>query len=160
MPNQTPVEQAHGQMGSLDIGRALAKQCQDFFGLAEYDAQFSVYQVSPFVTMFDHLQILPAGLRLFLRRGSAPARVFRHLTIDRDHRVVNAAPAIGHRGRWRVRMPAGLQRFEDFARGFRFGFGNAACDAESTVHVEHGRAPELTRRFGFGIVLFSPLLPT
>ncbi len=160
MPNQPSVEQAHRQMGALDISRALAQQRQDFIGLAEDDAQFGVDQVSVLVTMLDHLQILPAGLRLFPRRRTATARVLRNLTIDGNHGVIIAAPAIRHRW-WRsVGMPACLQRLEDFLRSFGFGFRDAARDAEPSVDVQHGRASELARCIGFGVVLFSPLLPT
>jgi len=160
MPHQSAVEQAHRQVRSLNVGGTLAEQGQDFVRLAENDTQFGAQQVSALIAVLDHLQILPARLRLFLRRRTALTRVGRDLTIDRDHGVINAAPAIRHGGRRRVRMPACLQRLEDFLRGFRFGLGDAACNAEPAVHVEHGRTPELAGRVGFGVMLFSPLFLT
>jgi hypothetical protein len=57
-------------------------------------------------------------------------------------------------------MAALFQPLEDFWGGFRFGLSDAVGDAEPGVDVKHGRPPELARRVGFGIVLFSPLLPT
>ena len=53
-----------------------------------------------------------------------------------------------------------LKGIESVAPTLNFGFRDAACDAEPGVDVQHGRTPELAGRFGFGIVLFSPLLPT
>jgi hypothetical protein len=73
VPHQPAVEQAHRQMGALNVSRTLAEQRQDFFWLTEDDTQFGADQVSTLITMFDHLQILPAGLWLFLRRWSASA---------------------------------------------------------------------------------------
>jgi hypothetical protein len=49
---------------------------------------------------------------------------------------------------------------KDLLRCFGLSFGDAAHSPEPSVHIDHGRAPELTGLFGFGIAFFSPLLPT
>ena len=54
-------------------------------------------------------------------------------------------------------MPARFQRLEDFLRGCRFGFRNAARDAELRVDVEPGRAPELAGRGGLRFPVISTL---
>ena len=135
MSNQASVEQAHGQVGPFNVGGVLAEQRQNCFRLTENDAQFRIHEASMFVAMLDHLQILPAGLRPFARRRSTVARVFGNLTIDGHHRVIDPAPAVRHRGRRGFGVSAGFQRLEDGLRGFRFGLGNAAGDAESGVNV-------------------------
>jgi hypothetical protein len=57
-------------------------------------------------------------------------------------------------------MPAALEHLEHFDAGFRFCFGNATGGAETAIHIDHGRAPELTGLVGFGVAFFSPLLRT
>ena len=147
-------------MRAFNVGRAVADQRQDFFGLAVNHAQFRVQEMALPITMLNHLQILPTGLRLFTCRRSPPARIGRDLTIDRNHRVIDPAPAIRQGRRWGRRVSTCFQGLEDFLRGFRFRLGDAAGDPESGVDVQHGRAPELASGLGFGMVLFSPGLPT
>jgi len=57
-------------------------------------------------------------------------------------------------------MPAFFQRLKNLLRRVGLSFGDAARSPEPRVHIDHGRAPELARLFGFGIAFFSPLLPT
>jgi hypothetical protein len=57
-------------------------------------------------------------------------------------------------------MSSALERLEHFDTGFRFRFGNATGGAETVIHIDHGRTPELAGLVGFGVVFFSPLLRT
>jgi hypothetical protein len=57
-------------------------------------------------------------------------------------------------------MPSALERLEHFDTGFCFRFGNATGGAETVIHIDHGRAPELTGLVGFGVAFFLPLLRT
>jgi len=45
-------------------------------------------------------------------------------------------------------MPSALERLEYFDAGFRFRFGNATGSAETVIHIDRGRAPELAGLFG------------
>jgi len=160
LTHETAIEETHGQVSALDIGSALTKQGEYGFWFTKDDTQLRAEQASMLIAMLDELQILPVVLWLFASGWSSNPLVDGYLAIDIDHGFPNPSPAIGHRRRWGIGVPALFESLKDFSRGFGLRLGDATGYSQARVHIDQGRAPKLARFGGFGIVFFSPLLPT
>lgn len=111
-------------------------------------------------TLFDQLHIAPVGGWL-LSAGRAPSALIRgHVAIHRDQCVIDAAPAIGSKRRWGVRMTAPLQHTKDFEAGLRFVFAQPPGHAQPRIGVDQRGAPEGAFLGRFFVAFFCPLWPT
>jgi hypothetical protein len=69
---------------------------------------------TPFLTLLDHLHVLPARLWTSASRWSPGAFVLGNVNVDFDHRIVDAAPTVRNRRRGSLWMSPSLQGLEGF----------------------------------------------